>query len=109
MSINLTLASVKDIAQAVTQGHITREQALARCDSVIAREPADSRKAKRWTALRTQIVGGGAVSHETAFAVAYSDIARKPATPKVAVPSAAALGRMKKADLVAALLALASK
>lgn len=109
MSLNLSLSSVKDVSQAVTQGHVTREAGIARCDAVIARADANSRKAKRWTALRAQLVSGGAVSHTQAFAMAYSDIARKPATPKVAVPSTGALGRMKKADLIAALLALASK
>lgn len=52
----LTLASASDIKALVTAGAVTHDDAIARCDVVLARKVLTDGKRARWTRTREWIV-----------------------------------------------------
>ena len=77
-----TLFTVKQLIEAVASGRVTREAAIAHCDTVLARPTTSENKAKRWTRVRDGFADGEDVTVKAAFAAMPKPEPKPKAQPK---------------------------
>ena len=96
--------TVKEILAHVASGKLTREAAIAHCDSVLARPNATDNKRLRWTRVRDAVAKGETITVAAAFATVPEAKPAKPAPakaepqPKAADPLTALTQRMAAQD-----------
>lgn len=69
--------TVKEILAHVAAGTLSREAAIAHCDSVLARPNCTDNKRMRWTRVRDAVAKGETIT----VAAAFATVPAKPAKP----------------------------